>query len=73
MTKKFIIDNLDCANCAAKMERAISKINGVQNVVINFMTKKVIIDAEESAFEAIVSEANSKIKKIEKNVELKEC
>lgn len=72
MKKTFIINELDCPNCAAKMERAISKIKGVEDVTINFMTKKAIIFASEEGFPAIIEEANSKISKIDDGAVLEE-
>ena len=44
MKKKFKMEDLDCANCAAKMEAAIKKIKGVNEVSINFLAQKMIID-----------------------------
>ena len=41
MKKKFKLDEVDCANCAAKMEDAIRKIDGVKEVSVNFMTQKM--------------------------------
>lgn len=72
MKKTFIINELDCANCAAKMERAISKIKGVEDVTVNFMTKKAIIFADEERFPAIIEEANNKISKIDNGAVLEE-
>lgn len=40
MKKKFKLTNLDCANCAAKMENAIKKIDGVRDANVSFMTQK---------------------------------
>ena len=45
MKKKFKLEDLDCANCAAKMEDAIKKIPGVNDAVVSFMTQKMTIDA----------------------------
>ncbi len=72
MKKTFTINELDCANCAAKMEYTISKIKGVEDVTINFMTKKAIIFADEERFPAIIEEANKKISKIESAAKLEE-
>ena len=47
MKKKFKLEDLDCANCAAKMEDAIKKIPGVNDAVVSFMTQKMTIDAED--------------------------
>ena len=47
MRKVYRMKNLDCANCAAKMERAIGKLKGVEAVEISFMAQKLILEAEE--------------------------
>lgn len=65
MRKVFKLDNLDCANCAAKMEDAIKKIDGVQNASMRFMTQKLVIEADESQMDSIVEQAASVCKKIE--------
>ena len=46
MKKKFKLQDLDCANCAAKMEESIKKIDGVNDAVVSFMTQKMTVDAE---------------------------
>lgn len=65
MRKVFKLDNLDCANCAAKMEDAIKKINGVQDASMRFMTQKLVIEADEANMDAVVDEAVKVCKKIE--------
>ena len=53
MKKKFKLEDLDCANCAAKMEDAIKKIPGVNDASVSFMTQKMSIDAEDAKFEVV--------------------
>lgn len=65
MRKVFKLENLDCANCAAKMEDAIKKIDGVQSASMRFMTQKLVIEAEESDMEEILDKAVAVCKKIE--------
>lgn len=65
MKKVFKLDELDCANCAAKMEAAINKLDGVEKATVNFMMRKLTIVAEESKMDRIVDEAQKAIKKIE--------
>lgn len=65
MKKVFKLQDLDCANCAAKMENAISKLVGVQKVSINFMTQKMTLEAEETDFPRILDEADKAIRKVE--------
>ena len=57
MKKKFKLENLDCANCAAKMEEAIKKIDGVNEASVSFMMQKMTIDANDENFDEIVKEA----------------
>lgn len=56
MKKVFKMQDLDCANCAAKMERAIRKIDGVKSASVSFMTQRLSVEAEESRFDEIVRE-----------------
>lgn len=69
--KTMIVENLDCANCAAKMERQISKISNVKNATIDYMTKKLTIETEEKKeLENIIDQAKSIVCKIEADVRL---
>ena len=70
MKKTFKMVDLDCANCAAKMEEAIKKIDGVTNASVNFMTQKMTIEADDAKFDAIVKEAVKVCKKIEPDCEI---
>lgn len=65
MKKSYKLQDLDCANCAAKMETAINKINGVNKATVSFMTQKLTIDADDSHFDEILNEAVATIKKVE--------
>lgn len=65
MRKSFKLQDLDCANCAAKMENGIKDIDGVNSATISFMTQKLVLDADEARFEAILDEAARICKKIE--------
>lgn len=65
MKKTFKMQDLDCANCAAKMENAIRKIAGVQSASVNFMTQKLIIEADEADFSRIVQEAKKAVSKVD--------
>lgn len=73
MTKAFRLQGLDCANCAAKVERAIAKISGVTNASLNFMTTKLVIEAEETNMPAVVEEAMRTIQKLEPDVVVKKA
>lgn len=65
MKKKFKLQDLDCANCAAKMEEAIKKLEGVTDANVSFMTQKMTIEAEDSRFDEIMKEVAAVCKKIE--------
>lgn len=65
MRKTFELEDLDCANCAAKMEEAIKKLPGVKRVSVNFMTQKMILDAEDSQFDEVLQAAVKCISKVE--------
>jgi len=70
MKKSFKMKDLDCANCAAKMEAAINKIDGVNKATVSFMTQKLVLDAEDARFEAILAEAQKAVKKVEPDTEI---
>ena len=65
MKKTFKLEDLDCANCAAKMEDAISKLPGVTNVRVNFMMQKMTLEAAEEDFEDILKRAVETIRNVE--------
>ncbi len=65
MKKVFKLEDLDCANCAAKMERAVAKIDGVSSVNISFMGQRMSIEAEDGRFDEIMRQAEKVCKKIE--------
>ncbi|MDD2494160.1 MAG: cation transporter [Tissierellia bacterium] len=65
MKKKFILKGLDCANCAAKMEKAINELDGVKEASVNFFTTKLIIEGEDEKMPKIIEAAEKIIKKIE--------
>ena len=65
MKKKFKLQDLDCANCAAKMEEAIKKIAGLSDASVSFMTQKMMIDAEDGRFDEIMEEVVKVCRKVE--------
>ena len=70
MKKTFKLIDLDCANCAAKMERGISEIDGVKSASISFMTEKLTIEADDERFDEIMQEAAAICRKIERNCKI---
>ena len=65
MKKVFQLEDLDCANCAAKMESAIAKINGVTSATVSFMSQKLNIEADDARFDDIMKEVVKTCKKVE--------
>ena len=65
MKKVFRMKELDCANCAAKMEKAIAAMPGVISARVNFMTQKLTLEASEADFDRLVDEAAKAIRKVE--------
>lgn len=70
MKKTFKVNDLDCAHCAAKMEDAIKKIPGVNDAAMNFLAQKLMVDAEDSQFDAIMQEVVKVCKKVEPDCEI---
>ncbi len=68
MKKTFKLVGLDCANCAAKIEDKISKLEGVSSATVNFMTTKLVIEAEDDKMDVIVDAAKTIVKKFEPDV-----
>lgn len=65
MKKIYKLENLDCANCAAKMERSVQKIDGVNSVNVSFMTQRMTIDADDNRFDEIMNEVVKVCRKVE--------
>ena len=65
MKKVFTLEDLDCANCAAKMERAVEKIDGVTSATVSFMAQKMTIEADDARFDDIMKEVVKTCKKVE--------
>lgn len=71
MKKRFTLENLDCANCAAKMEAAIRKIDGVHDAAVSFMTQKLTLEADDARFDEIVEQAAAACKKVDRDCVLR--
>ena len=70
MKKTFVLDDLDCANCAAKIENAVREIEGVISASVSFMSGKLVLEAEEERFEEILDAAEKLIAKVDSDVNL---
>ena len=71
MKKVIAMQDLDCANCAAKMEQSIKKIEGVQSVSINFMAQKMTLEVADDNFDQVIAKIKTTVKKIEPDCKLK--
>ena len=69
MKKRYKFE-VDCANCAAKVEEAVKKINGVNDATVNFMAQKLVLDADDARFDEILKEVIAVAKKVEPDCEL---
>ena len=65
MKKTFRLENLDCANCAAKIERSVQKVEGVNSVNVNFMTAKMNLELVDENSDSVIEEIKKTVKKIE--------
>ena len=67
MKRVYQLEDLDCANCAAKMERAIAKIDGVTSANVSFMAQRLAIEADESRFEEIMERVVKVCRRVERD------
>lgn len=65
MKKRYKFTNLDCANCAAKMEDAINKLDGVTAATVSFLQQKLTIEAEDARFDEIMAQVVKVCKRVE--------
>ena len=70
MKKTFKLVDLDCANCAAKMEAAVQKIDGVTAASVSFMAQKLLLEADDDKFDAVLKDAVKVAKKVEPDFEI---
>lgn len=70
MKKSIKLSGLDCANCAAKLEDAVRGIEGVEAVSVNFLTQKMMLEAEDSRFAAVLEAAKKLIAKLNPDIEV---
>jgi len=70
MTKRYKLIDLDCANCAAKMENAIKKLDGVEDAAVSFMMQKLTVTADDSRFEEIMDQIEKTCKKVEPDCQI---
>lgn len=65
MKKVFVVEDIDCANCARKLEEAIQNIEGVESASLNFLTGKLTVQAADDQFDDVMKKIVKTAKKIE--------
>ena len=73
MRKEYILENLDCPTCAAKIERTVAAIDGVDSCTVSFLTTKMVVEAAEDKIPAIEKAARKQIRRIEPDTNLVAC
>lgn len=71
MKKIYTLDEIDCPNCAAKLENAIKKVAGVENANVNFFAQKLTVEIADDSFDTVIAEVMKVIKKMEPDCEVK--
>ncbi len=72
MKMKFKIKGIDCANCAAELERAIQKIEGVTEASLSFMTEKLVMEIEDDRKDEVLKNLKKVVKKEEPDCTIEE-
>lgn len=72
MKVKFKIKGIDCANCAAELERAIQKIDGVTEASLSFMTEKLVMEIEDDRKDEVLKNLKKVVKKEEPDSTIEE-
>lgn len=70
MKKRFKLVDLDCANCAAKMEDTIKKVDGVKDATVSFVMQKMTVEADDARFDDIMKEIVKVCKRVEPDCEI---
>ncbi|AXI28655.1 cadmium-translocating P-type ATPase [Priestia megaterium] len=70
--RELILEGLDCANCALKIENGIKKVEGVSSCSVNFATKTLTLETDNVQEELVISEAKKRIRKLEPDINIQE-
>ena len=70
MRKSYKLDEIDCANCALKLEDAIKKVDGVDDAKVNFMTQKLTLVAPDNRFDDVLDDVVALVVKMEPDCEV---
>ena len=65
MKKNFKLDGLDCANCAAKIEKKVMSLDGVKDATVSFFAQKLVLEADDDKFDAIVKEVAELVHRVD--------
>ena len=72
MKKTYILDDLCCANCAAKIEKKVAALDGVEHANVNFLTTKLTLEAAEEAAEGLFEQIRKIVRKVDSDVQVRE-
>lgn len=73
MKKVYILEGLECANCAAKIEKKVSELPGVASANVNFLTTKLTLEADESVLPDLLKQIQKIVRKTEPDTKVKEA
>ena len=65
MKKNFKLEGLDCANCAAKIEKNVKKLDGVKDATVSFFAQKLVLEADDEKFDEIVKEIAALVHRVD--------
>lgn len=65
MKKNFKLEGLDCANCAAKIEKNVKKFDGVKDATVSFFAQKLVLEADDEKFDEIVKEVAALVHRVD--------
>lgn len=70
MKKVIKLEDLDCANCAAKLERSIAALDGVNSVSVSFLAQKIVADVSEDRAKTLIEDIRGLAKKVDRNINI---
>jgi len=70
MKKTFQLSELDCGVCAAKVENAVRKLDGVISANVNFVTQKLTLEADDAIFDEVVARVKVAVPKAERGCQV---
>ena len=70
MIKTYILEDLDCAHCAGKIEESVAKLEGVKKSTCTLLTQKLVVDIEDDKAAGLTTEVQKIVKKFEPDVEV---